>query len=110
MKLYQDVLHDHVVAFGSESVADWELFKKIFVKFPEEKSTICSSTIQKKKSRATPFCFDNHLFEYAKSLKDVKSSCDFKLEINHNLLLTVSPFIWVTNCKLIVYIPHVVSV
>lgn len=37
MKLYQDVLHDqcekqdgglpYVVGFGSESVADWELFK-----------------------------------------------------------------------------------
>lgn len=57
MKLYQDVLHDHVVAFGSESVADWELFKNIFVKFPEEKSTICSSTIQKKKKKAAPHLF-----------------------------------------------------
>lgn len=91
MKLYQDVLHDHVVAFGSESVADWELFKNIL----SNSLSLPSVQVQykKKKSRATPFCFDNHLFEYAKSLKDVKSSCDFKLEINHNLLLTVSPFI-----------------
>lgn len=91
MKLYQDVLHDHVVAFGSESVADWELFKNIL----SNSLSLPSVQVQykKKKSRTTPFCFDNHLFEYAKSLKDVKSSCDFKLEINHNLLLTVSPFI-----------------
>lgn len=94
MKLYQDVLHDHVVAFGSESVADWELFKNILSN--SLRRSLPSVQVQykkKKKSRATPFCFDNHLFEYAKSLKDVKSSCDFKLEINHNLLLTVSPFI-----------------
>lgn len=96
MKLYQDVLHDHVVTFGSESVADWELFKNILSN--SLRRSLPSVQVQykkkkKKKSRATPFCFDNHLFEYAKSLKDVKSSCDFKLEINHNLLLTVSPFI-----------------
>lgn len=93
MKLYQDVLHDHVVAFGSESVADWELFKKNLSNSLRRSLPSVQVQYKKKKSRATPFCFDNHLFEYAKSLKDVKSSCDFKLEINHNLLLTVSPFI-----------------
>lgn len=55
MKLYQDVLHDHVVAFGSESVADWELFKNIL----SNSLSLPSVQVQykKKKKKAAPHLF-----------------------------------------------------
>lgn len=53
MKLYQDVLHDHVVAFGSESVADWELFKNIL----SNSLSLPSVEVQYKKKKAAPHLF-----------------------------------------------------